>query len=89
MDSSPYSTRTERDQSDSAHSVLSKTNVENAVKLMSNVLASGVHGHLFCSELMFYHWNESLRAAKEKIREVKEHLEEEEEKVSKMFEVED
>lgn len=40
---------------------LAKRNIENVEKVMSSVMASGAHGHMFCSDLVFFHWNTSLR----------------------------
>lgn len=47
-----YNTRSALCQSKSAHEGFSKRELENAVRLMSNVLFSGVHGNLLCSDLM-------------------------------------
>lgn len=77
------------DQSDSAHDVFYKRNREDPVRLMGNVNVLGAHGHIIRPDLMFYHWNGSLRTAKEKVRDVKEQLEREKENVPETLEAED
>lgn len=57
-----YSTSSARGQASAAHDVLSTTETENTVRLRSSEKASGRHGHTFCSDLVFLHWNNGLRA---------------------------
>lgn len=51
----PYNTRTPRTQSGSAGDVLPKRDTKDAVKLMDNVMDFGIHAHILCSEISFYH----------------------------------
>lgn len=51
----PYNNRNARDQSDCAHEVLSKKDVEYEMRLMGNVMARGAHGHISCADLMSHH----------------------------------
>lgn len=51
-----YTTRSAGDRSDSVRGVLSKSDTKNAVKLMGSIIASGAHGHIFRSILMFDIW---------------------------------
>lgn len=63
--------------------------MEDVLRLMSNVIVPGAHGHMFCSDLTFCHKDESFRAAKEEIEDVEGDLAGEKEKVSEIFEVRD
>lgn len=80
-----HKTRRARGQSSYAHEVFSKSGMEDAVGLLGSVMSPRAQGHKFCSDLMFYRWNRSFRAAKEKIEDVKENLEGEKEKMSENF----
>lgn len=86
---SPYNTRSVRGRSRSAHEVFSKKDMEDAMRLTSNFMASGEHVHIFCSSLMFHHWKRSLRAAKEWVEDVEGDLEGGKEKMPEVFEMED
>lgn len=50
----PYITLTARGQSDCAHNLFSKTDLENAVRVMRSFMALETHRHIFCSDLVFY-----------------------------------
>lgn len=65
-----YSTRSVRGQVSSEHDVFSSKEVAKAVKLMSNEVASGRHGHVFCSELLLICFNNSLVKVKEAAEDV-------------------
>lgn len=49
----PYNIRSARGQSNSAYNAFLKTDIEDAVKLIGNVMAPGARGHMFCSDSMF------------------------------------
>lgn len=87
--SPPYNTRRARAQSGSAHGVFLKKDTETAVRLMGSVMAFRAHGHIVCSDLMFFHWHRSLRAAKKKGENVEEDLKGSKEKASEATEVEE
>lgn len=53
--SPPYNTRSPRGQSNSAHYVFSKCDMENVVRLMGNRTAPVARGRIVCSDLLFYH----------------------------------
>lgn len=61
----PYNTRSSRSQPNSGQDVISKEDIGDAMKLMSEVMAPGERGHTFCLSLMFYHLNGSLQVAME------------------------
>lgn len=63
----PYSTRSAWGQSNSAHDVFSKRDVENVVRLVGSVVAPGAHAQVLCSDLKIYQRNKSSLAAKEEV----------------------
>lgn len=67
----PYSTGSAWGQSNSANDVFSKKDMENAVRVMGSMASPEAHGHILCSDLMFYHRNRSPCATKEEVNNVK------------------
>lgn len=51
----PFNTRKARGQSSSAHDPLSKRDREDALRLVSKLMAFMAHRHIFCSDLMLHH----------------------------------
>lgn len=47
----------------------------DAERPLGNVIAPGMHGHIFCSDLVTNQQSRSLRATKEKVNVVKRDLE--------------
>lgn len=45
----PHSTRSARDLKSSVLDVLSKEDIEDALRFMSSIIASAAHGHIFAS----------------------------------------
>lgn len=58
-------------QSSSAHIVLSRTDMEELVRLLGSGMAPGLHGHMSCLDLECFHWNSSLPAPEDRIENVK------------------
>lgn len=71
----PHTTHSARGQSSSANDVLSKRNVEHAVRLIGSVMALGRRGQMFCSDVVFRQWNRSLHAAEKGEDDVERNLE--------------
>lgn len=63
--------------------------MEDAVRVIDNGMASGVHGYISCLDLMLCHRSRSARAGKEKIEHERSDLEEAEQKTSEMFKMQD
>lgn len=63
--------------------------MEDAVRLMGRVIASGANGHIFCLDLMFYYWNTNLHAAKQEVEDVEGDLKGKKQKALKAFKMED
>lgn len=82
----PYSTRSARSQSTSAHDVPLKRDREDAVRLMDAVVAPRAYGSIFTSDSMFYHWSKSLLVAEDEVETMEEDWKEKEEKGSEMLE---
>lgn len=57
------------------------------MKPMGTGNVPGAHGHIFCSGLMTYQQNRSLRAVKKKVDGVKGNLQERKDKVLQVFKV--
>lgn len=45
--------------------------MEDGLRLMSSVISSGEHGHILCMDIVRYHRNRILQAAKHEIKSVK------------------
>lgn len=66
----PCSIRSAQSQSSSAQDLFWKRHMEDAVWIIGNVEASEAHMHILRSKLVFYHWNKTFYAAKEKVENV-------------------
>lgn len=87
--SPPYHTRSARGHTNSAHGVFWKEGMDSIVKLMSSVTASGAHGRMFCSDLVFLHWNKIFRRQTEMVEDVKVSSENSKERLSHVLAIED
>lgn len=56
----PYSTHSARSHSNLAQDVFWTRDVRNAATLANSVIDTGEHGHVICSDLVFYYWNRAL-----------------------------
>lgn len=59
------------------------------MRLVRKVVALGTHGHMFCSDSMFHHYDGCFSAGKWKVEDVEEDSEEQKQKPSEMMEVKD
>lgn len=74
-------------QSDSAHKVLSKRTMKNAMRVLDNFLDLGPHRHVFCLSVVFLQENRNLRALTKNGENMEGDLKGEKKKLSKAFEV--
>lgn len=51
--------------------MFSKRDVKNALRLLGKDRAPGAHGHIMCLNLVSYHYEAGLRAARKKVKNVK------------------
>lgn len=56
----PYNTCSARGRANFPHIASCKKDIEDAVHFKSNVMTPGAQGHIFCSAMMFFHWNKSF-----------------------------
>lgn len=82
-----FSTRRAQSQFSSAHDVFPKRDIEDVARLLRNVMVSGAHWHIFCSDVMIYHRNGSFRAAAEREENAKGGFGKGKERVPEVFEV--
>lgn len=66
-----YSTRSLGGQASFAHDVICQGNIKDAERFMNNVISPAAHGHILCSDLLFYHRNMSLRRQKRMVQNAK------------------
>lgn len=89
LDYRPYSTRRAQGQSSPAHELFSRSDMENAFRLMGTDMALGTHRQTFSSDLVFCHWSRSLRAAKGNLADAKGELARKKESVLEPSKAED
>lgn len=51
----PRITRSARGPSNSAHEMFSKKIMKESVRVSGSLVATGAHGHIFCSNVVFYY----------------------------------
>lgn len=66
----PSSTRRARAQSNAAYQMFLENNKGSTVRVMSSVMAPRPHGYIICSDVVFYNWKTSPRAAKVRVLDI-------------------